>query len=149
MENLMIGIPPKNTTGINGKMKAGHIGLRTTEFEQTIQWYQEKLGFRLLKKWEAGELKLAFLAPANDDHFWIEVLSGGIAGSHQDPTQPIISGFQHLCFDVENVDETLSALRERDVPTSREPFNSPAIGRRCGFINDLHGNAIEFTAEIK
>ena len=148
MENTMIEMPARNSDGINGKIKVGHIGLRTTDYEGSIQWYVEKLGFRLLKKWEVGELKMAYLAPANDDNFWIEILNGGISGSHQDASQPIISGFQHLCIDVENIDETLAALRERDVRVLREPFNVAAIGKRCGFIADLHGNVIELTENI-
>jgi lactoylglutathione lyase len=149
MENTVIEMPEKNAEGINGKMKAGHVGLRTTDYEGTISWYTEKLGFRLLKRWEVGDLKMAYLAPANDDHFWLEVLNGGITGSHHDPSQPVISGFQHLCIDVENVDETLTALRERDVKVLREPFNIPAIGKRCGFIADLFDNVIEFTENIQ
>jgi catechol 2,3-dioxygenase-like lactoylglutathione lyase family enzyme len=148
MNNSTIEMPAKNPQGINGKMKAGHVGLRTPDFEGTIQWYTEKLGFRVLKKHTAGELQLAFLAPANDDNFWIEVLSGGITGTPQDPSQPIVSGFQHLCINVENVDETLATLRERGVNISREPFNVPPIGKRCGFITDLYGNAIELMGTI-
>jgi lactoylglutathione lyase/glyoxylase I family protein len=141
-------MPRKNTEGINGKIKCAHIGLRTTDYEGSIQWYIEKLGFRLLKKWQAGELKMAFLAPANDDNFWVEILNGGISASGQDPSQPIISGYQHLCFDVESVDDAFAAFRERDIKILREPFNVAAIGKRCGFIADLHGNVIELTENI-
>jgi lactoylglutathione lyase len=145
----MITMPEKNTEGINGKMRAAHVALRTTDYEGTITWYAEKLGFRLLKKWAVGELKLAFMAPANDNNFWLEILNGGIIETAQDLSQPIISGFQHLCFDVENVDETLSTLRERGVKVIREPFNVAAIGKRCGFIVDLFGNVIEFAEDIR
>jgi lactoylglutathione lyase len=148
MENTTIEMPEKNTEGINAKMKAGHIGLRTRDYEGTINWYVEKLGFRLLTKWEAGELKMAYLALANDDSFWLEVLCGGIPESGQDSSQPIISGFQHLCIEVENVDETLEAMRSRNVKVLREPFNVEAIGKRCGFIADLYGNVIEFAENI-
>jgi len=124
------------------------MGLRTTDYEASIAWYIEKLGFRLLKKWTAGELKMAFLAPANDDSFWIELLNGGIGETKQDPSQPIISGYQHLCIAVAHVDETLAEMRERGVNVIREPFDVPAIGKRCGFIVDLFGNVIEFAEDI-
>jgi len=148
MENKVIQIPAKNPEGVNGRMKVGHVGLRTTDYDATIKWYMEKLGFRLIKKWEVKDLKMAFLAPANDDDFFIEVLNGGITGSHQDPSQPIISGFQHICIEVGNVDDTLAVLRENDVKVLREPFEVPAIGKRCGFIADLFGNVIELTENI-
>lgn len=148
MENTLIEMPAKNAHGINGTMKAGHVGLRTTDYEGTIRWYTEKLGFRTLKKYAVGELHMAFLAPANDDNFWLEVLSGGATGTAHDSSQPIVSGFQHFCLAVEDVDETLAALRERGVTVSREPFNVPVIGKRCGFITDLYGNVIELMGNI-
>lgn len=141
-------MPEKNSAGINGKIKVGHVGLRTINYEATIQWYIEKLGFRLLKKWVAGELKLAYLAPANDDNFWLEVLSSESVEFNQNDQQQVAVGFQHICFEVECVDETLKALREKDVKVVREPFNVAAIGKRCGFVVDLHGNMIEFAENI-
>jgi lactoylglutathione lyase len=57
-------------------------------------------------------------------------------------------GFQHLCLEVDDVEETLAALREKGVQVVREPFDVSAIGKRCGFITDLHGNVIEFAANI-
>lgn len=148
MINTSIEMPSKNAEGINGKIKCAHIGLRSTDYEGSIQWYTEKLGFRLLKKWQVGELKMAFLAPGNDDNFWVEILNGGVNESGQDSSQPIVSGFQHLCFDVESVDDAFATFRERDIKILRAPFNVAAIGKRCGFIADLHGNVIEFTENI-
>jgi lactoylglutathione lyase len=87
METAGIELLAKVAQGINGKMRGAHVGLRTTDFEGTINWYAETLGFRILKKWMVGELQLAFLAPANDDNFWIEILSGGIANVPPTPTQ--------------------------------------------------------------
>jgi lactoylglutathione lyase len=92
MDNDMIKLPPKDPAGINGKMRVGHVALRTMDYDGTIQWYKEKLGFRLLIEWTVRDLKLAYLAPANDDRFWLEVIAGGITGAHQDPALPIISG---------------------------------------------------------
>ncbi|RZL06450.1 MAG: VOC family protein [Hymenobacter sp.] len=148
MENTPLAQPAKQPQGIAGQLRAAHVGLRTTDYEGTIQWYTSKLGFRVLHKWTMGELKLALLAPANDDNFCLEVLSGGISGSSQDPSQPIISGFQHLCFAVENADEALAALRAQGVAVVQEPFDVPEIGQRCGFMADLHGNVLEFASPI-
>ena len=94
------------------------------------------------------ELQLAFLAPANDDNFWIEVLGGGLSDPQPNATHPISSGFQHLCLEVDDVEETLATLRARSVTVAREPFNVPPIVKRCGFVTDLHGNVIEFAANI-
>lgn len=141
-------MPPKVPQGLNGKMRGAHVGLRTPDFEGTIRWYTDKLGFRVLKKWTVGALQLAFLAPANDDSFWLEVLSEAMTPPQPPPSHPISSGFHHFCLEVDNVDETLAALRKKGVTVSREPFNVPPIGKRCGFITDLQGNVIEFAANL-
>jgi lactoylglutathione lyase len=148
LENTLLKVPAMKLQGITGQIRVAHVGLRTTDYEGTIQWYSEKLGFKVLKKWAMADLKLALLAPANDDNFQLEVLSGGITGTPQDAAQSIISGFQHLCFEVENVDETLAALRAQGVQVVQEPFNVLEIGKRCGFIADLHGNVLEFSGPL-
>ncbi|SDY58028.1 VOC family protein [Hymenobacter psychrophilus] len=138
-------LPPKNPGGINGKMNIGHVGLRVPDYAAAIGWYTQKLGFRVLKEWTVGELQLAFLAPANDDTVWLEVLSDGtLSGAPTAP--PLVLGYHHICLEVENVDQTLADLRERGVATIREPFDVPAIGKRCGFVADLNGNVLEFSA---
>jgi lactoylglutathione lyase len=148
MDNTPHAMPAKNSQGIIGQIKAAHVGLRTTDYEGTIQWYTEKLGFRTLKKWTIGDLQLALLAPANDDNFCLEVLCGGITGIPQDPAKSIVSGFQHLCFEVENADETLAILRAQGIQVIQAPFDVPQISRRCGFIADLHGNVLEFASPM-
>ncbi|RPD48716.1 VOC family protein [Hymenobacter sediminis] len=148
MENTQLPMPAKAPHGINGKMRAAHVGLRTTDYAGTLNWYTEKLGFRIVKEWTVGNLQLAFLALANDDNLWLEVVCEETLDSAPKPPRPITSGFHHLCLEVDNVEETLSALREKEVQVIREPFYVPAIGKRCGFITDLHGNIIEFAENI-
>ena len=148
MNNKVIHNPPLNPEGINGTMKFEHLALRTPDYERTIQWYIDNLGFRLVQKWTSGDLLMAYIAPANDDTFWLEVIQGLDTGSHQDPSLPIVSGFQHFSFTVDSVDETVEALRKRGINISREPFDLPVIAKRIAFITDLHGNAIEFTQNI-
>lgn len=41
MNDTMIELPEKDPRGITGKMKAAHVGLRTPDYEGTIQWYTE------------------------------------------------------------------------------------------------------------
>jgi lactoylglutathione lyase len=148
MEQTGIEMPAKVPQGINGTMRGAHVGLRTPDFESTIEWYTEKLGFRVLKKWTVGTLRLAFLAPANDDSFWLEVLCDGTSNPEPNSAPPVSRGYHHFCLDVDDVDATLAALRERGVTVFREPFDVPPIGKRCGFIADLHGNIIELAANL-
>lgn len=143
-----ITLPTKEPESIFGDMQATHVGIRTADHDGLIRWYMEKLEFRLIRKWNVGDLKLAFLAPANDDNFWIEVISQDTTGVTDHNAQAFISGYHHFCIAVKNVDSTLEELARRGVKTLRAPFDVPAIGKRCGFIADPFGNVIEFTGDI-
>ncbi|UOG77529.1 VOC family protein (plasmid) [Hymenobacter tibetensis] len=141
-------LPEKNIHSPFKDMRMGHIGLWTTDFEGLINWYVENLEFRLIRQVDLGHLQLAFLAPATDDNFWLEILCNTSANETPAPAQPATTGYLHFCLDVDNVDQTLAALHQRGIPTVRGPFDVPPIGKRCGFITDPMGNLIEFAQDI-
>jgi hypothetical protein len=59
---------------------------------------------------------MAYVAPANDDDFWLEIIQGPLVNPPQDPSLPIVSGYHHFSLAVDCVDETISALRDRALP---------------------------------
>lgn len=152
MESVTIKIPAKNTHSVFSNMRGAHVALRVPDYEETKKWYMEKLDFRLLHEWPFGELQLAYLAPANDDNFWIELLAGGNPepqANYADLNESLHpSGYHHICMDVKSVDETLAELSKRGVTVLGEAFNLPAIGKRLGFFSDLWGNVIELAEVI-
>jgi lactoylglutathione lyase/glyoxylase I family protein len=83
----------------------------------------EKLDFRVIHEWPFGDLKLAYLAPATDDNFWIEFLAGGKPTNQPDYSDLNESlhqaGYHHFCINVDSVDETLAELRKREVNNCR------------------------------
>ena len=109
-------------------MRGHHVAVRTPDLETAKRWYVEKLDFRVVAEWDYADEKLAYLAPATDDHFYIEVLGG-------------------VCLSVSSVEATVATLRERGVPLVTEPFVLPAISRRLAFFRDPFGNLIEL-AEV-
>lgn len=58
-------------------MKGHHVAVRVPDFEAAKRWYVEKLDFRVIHEWPYGDLKLAYVGPATDDHFYIELLGDG------------------------------------------------------------------------
>lgn len=127
-------------------IRAGHIAIRTTEYSSLIKWYDEKLDFRIIREWTVGEMQLAFIALPNDNSFLIEIL--GIKETEQIDNFEMKLGYDHLCFNVENLDKTLEELNKRNVSVVRS-FSVPAIGKRVAFIADPFGNKIEICEDIK
>jgi glyoxylase I family protein len=147
----MPAMPAKNAASPFSSIKGSHIALRVPDFEASKRWFMEKLDFRVIHEWPFGDLKLAYLAPANDDAFWIEILAGGTPAARPDHASLDESlneaGYHHFCLNVQSVDETLAELRRRGVAIVGEPFDLEAIGRRLAFFADPWGNLIEL-AEI-
>jgi predicted enzyme related to lactoylglutathione lyase len=54
----------------------------------------------------------------------------------------------HVCMAVEDLDATLSELRERDVHAVGEPMDVAEIGQRIAFITDNCGTIIELTQPV-
>jgi glyoxylase I family protein len=143
--------PPINPNSPFASMAAHHVAIRVPDYQGTKDWYTAKLEFRVLHEWPFGDLELAYLAPAADDNFHLEILGGA------DPTPKIVfddladslivAGYHHFCMNVDSVDETLAELRRRGVTVVGESFDLPAISRRLGFFADLWGNVIEL-AEV-
>lgn len=72
----------------------------------------------------------------------------GVKENEDSDKQEVKSGFDHLCFMVDNLDKTMEALQQRNIEIERT-FPAPAIGKRVAFIIDPFGNKLEFSEELK
>lgn len=149
-----ITMPAQNTASPFASMKGHHVAVRVPDFEAAKRWYVEKLDFRVIREWPYADQRLAYLAPATDDNFFIEILGDG--NPHPVP-KPVyqdlgdslrLAGYHHYCLNVADIDETVAELRKRGVTIVTEPFELPVIKRRLAFLADPWGNLIEL-AELQ
>jgi catechol 2,3-dioxygenase-like lactoylglutathione lyase family enzyme len=144
-----INIPARNEKSPFASMKGHHVAVRVPDFAAAKQWYVEKLDFRVVHEWPYADQRLAYLAPATDDAFFIELLGDGQPGPipkpvYQDLGDSLrLAGFHHFCLSVASIDETVAELRRRGVTIVTEPFELPVIGRWLAFLADPFGNLIE------
>lgn len=136
----------KNTFSKFSDMKAHHVGISTTKYDEILKWYEENLDFRIIRKWTVGEIQLAFIASPTDNDFVIEIVCYG--SDEKLNKEEVKSGYNHLSFHVDNLDRTIEELTKRDIPIERS-MNIPSIGLRIVFISDTFGNTIEFCEDIK
>ena len=141
--------PAHNTTSPFASMKGHHVAVRVPDFEAAKRWYVEKLDFRVIHEWPFGDLQLAYLAPATDDHFYVELLGDGVPKPIPKPVYSDLgdslrlAGYHHYCLNVQNIDATIAEFRRRGVTIVTEPFELPVINRRLAFIADPFGNIIK------
>lgn len=135
-------------------IRGHHVAVRTPDLETAKRFYVDILDFRVVAEWDYADEKLAYLAPATDDHFYIEVLGGGEPAPvdvrpYSDLGDSLkYAGYHHFCLNVDSVEGTVDKLRERGVTIVTEPFELPAIRRKLAFFADPFGNLIELAEVI-
>ncbi len=142
-------LPPRNPASPFASMKGHHVAVRVPDFEAAKRWYVEKLDFRVVHEWPYADQKLAYVAPATDDAFYIELLGDGTPGPVPKPVYADLgdslrlAGYHHFCLNVDDIEATVAELRLRGVTIVTEPFELPVIHRRLAFLADPFGNLIE------
>lgn len=146
--------PPRDPTSALAPLRGHHVAIRVPDYEAEKRWFVEKLDFRVIHEWPYEDQRLAYLAPPNDDGFYVEVLGGGSPGPIARAPYADLSdslrqaGYHHACFEVDDVDGTVAELRRRGVTIVTEPFDLPVIQRRLAFFADPYGNLFEL-AEVR
>jgi glyoxylase I family protein len=124
-----------------------HAAIRVPDYETSKRWFVEQLDWRVVQEWLFGDLQLAYLAPPTDDHFHVEILAGPGAAAQvvYDSVDASLTqnGLNHVCIQVDSVDDSLAELRRRGVTIVGEPFEVEAISSRLAFFADPFGNLFE------
>ncbi|MGD1861956.1 MAG: VOC family protein [Leptolyngbyaceae cyanobacterium] len=133
-------------------MQAEHVMIATSDYEETLAWYQKNLGFRIKHEWTVPEFPNLQLAYLEKNDFIIEVVASPDTPSPNPPEefaarlqQP---GIGHFAFLVDDVDAIVVALEAKGVEMILPPTSFPDSGRRVSFIADNNGYLIEFLAEL-
>lgn len=115
--------------------KVDHIGIAVKNLDETIPYYTETLGLKVLKIEEvasesvrvafidAGNVKLELLEPMSDQsaiHSFIEKKGEGI---------------HHIAFGVEGIEERMKELREKGVRILNEQPKIGAGGAQVAFLH--------------
>lgn len=144
-------MPALNPQSPLAGLKGNHVGIRVPDYKAAIKWYTEKLDFRIIREWDYADEKLAYLAPANNNDFWIEILAEGKLkpkAKFDDLGKSLEeSGYHHVCVHVTNLDKIILELKKRGVTVIGNTFHLEAISRNLAFIQDPWGNMIEL-AEV-
>jgi catechol 2,3-dioxygenase-like lactoylglutathione lyase family enzyme len=150
----VVKFPAKNLASKLASMAGNHVAVRVPDFDQAVRWYVEKLDFRVVHQWPYADQKLAYVAPATDDNFTVELLAGGVPKPIPKPVYTDLgdslrlAGYHHFCLTVANIEAAIEELRKRGVTVVTEPFYLEAINRKLAFISDPFGNLIELAESV-
>ena len=121
-------------------MAYDHGAFRVRNLEQAIRFYTEKLGFKLLFKSQAEEdgERGAFLEYRGARLELLETV-----GVHYEPVRPERPYCPHLCFETDDMDGVLTALKENQIQILDGPNEIPG-SERWVYFADPDWNVLEY-----
>ncbi|HEV7710813.1 MAG TPA: VOC family protein [Asanoa sp.] len=142
----------RNPSSPLASARGHHVAVRVPDYAGAKRWYTEKLDFRVVAEWSWAGLQLAYLAPPDDDDFYVELLGGGNPDPGTYYTNVIDSlerpSYHHFALRVDSVDDTVAELDRRGVTIFGKPFDLKDINSRLALIGDPWGNMIEISERI-
>lgn len=113
-----------------------HIGVKVKDIEASKKFYVDLLGFQIDEENDLGRIKLVFLSNGN---CLIELISADVV--------PELPGqIDHICMEVEGIDELVAELKGKGLAFDGEVSYGPAIrgGIKNIFFKGPDGERIEF-----
>ena len=121
-----------------------HTSIRTSNMEKSIDFYSKFFGMKLSSRREIKETnaEIAFL---QDPQGKGSILELTFYRKQANFTQPNYEDrvFDHLGFEVEDINQTIAIMRKENVVISDEPFKLGPNGPVIAFIEDPDGTLIE------
>ena len=116
-----------------------HIAVICSDKSRALEFYQDKLGFPVIRENYRPERDDWKIDLQLDDSTELELF---IMKGHPERPSPEAYGLRHLAFCVESVDETVAALERKGIPS--EPVREDTFtGEKMTFFHDPDGLPIE------
>jgi glyoxylase I family protein len=114
-----------------------HVAIRVFDFEATIRFYTEVLGFREKTRWGEGDRRGALLDTGDGNY--LEVFAGGREGPKEE------GALLHVAFRCEHVDEVTERVRAAGCEVTVEPKTAQLgdYAIRLSFFKGPDGELIE------
>jgi lactoylglutathione lyase len=121
-----------------------HTSIRTSNIDKSIDFYTRLMGLKLLSRREIPQnnAEIAFLQDPEGKGSRLELTfyrkqKKFIQADYEDRL------FDHIAFEVENMEQIISLMRKEKITITDEPFRLGPAGPLIAFIEDLDGTLIE------
>jgi lactoylglutathione lyase len=120
-----------------------HASIRTSNLERSIDFYTRLLGLKVLSRREIkrNNVEIVFLQDPKGEGCTLELTFY----NQKKFTEPDYEErlFDHLGFEVADINGAIAALRKENVTITDEPFKLESNGPLIAFIEDPGGTLIE------
>ena len=121
-----------------------HTSIRTSNMDRSIDFYTRLMGLKLLNRREIKQnnAEIAFLQDPEGKGARLELTyyrkqKKFIQADYEDRL------FDHIAFEIKDMDKTISKLRSEKVTVTDEPYRLGPTGPLIAFIEDPDGTLIE------
>lgn len=121
-----------------------HVALTVNNLNESVEWYQNKLGCHVVKRYDKGDMRIALLSLGD---FYIELF-------RFDKTKPLpdfckelmsdlgVMGTKHIGLLVDDLDGAIIKLKQQGVRFVTDP-DATFYGGKYVFFKDCNGILIE------
>ncbi len=121
-----------------------HTSIRTSNMDRSVNFYTRFLGLTLVSRREIqqNDAEIAFLRDPQAKGAMLELT---FYRNQKKFSQPDYEDrvFDHLAFEVRDMNQTVEAMRKEKVTITDEPFKLSSTGSLIAFIEDPDGTLIE------
>ncbi len=128
-------------------MRLLHTSIRTSDMDRTVAFYTDVLGMELVRQKAVAERNLTISFLESEGGHQIEVLRVDGQTAFQVPSYKE-RVFDHLAFEVSDLDGVLAACPEWGGQVVEEPFHLPGSTSLYAFIQDPDGITIELIQRV-
>ena len=134
-------------TSTNSKFSGSgfhHIALRARDFEKSLAFYAEGLGFPVAHQWGEGAGRIALLDMGDGNYIELFASAPGQVPEATPGVEPW--PYFHLAIRSTDVDHDIEIVRALGCPITVEPKSVPVNGKtiRVGFFLGPDGEVLEF-----
>lgn len=129
--------------------KPHHVALTVNNIDESIKWYESKLGFSTSFRRDKNGMDLAILEleDVRIELFNFEDQTKPLPKFNKDLMQDLhMVGTKHLCLQVDDLEEAITKLKEKGVEFVTE-IDTAAFGGRYIFFKDCNDILIELYQE--
>ena len=127
--------------------------ISTADYQGTLTWYREKLGFEVVQEWTIPTMPGVEVAYIELNGFRIEVVGTPTELQGKRLPSDVFEalrdrGITHLAFLAPDVDLVAEELKKRGVDIEFPPTDISDADRRVLFVRDNNGIMIEFVTPL-
>ncbi|WP_419888290.1 VOC family protein [Neobacillus niacini] len=125
--------------------KMEHVSIMVRDMDQSIRFYSEIFGFNVRLRGSKSDREMAFLYLESQPDMEIELIH-----EKKEKLKYIETGIvNHLAFTVENIDETIQFLKEKEIIVTSDMVKPTLDGGRMIFFHGPSRELLQLVEKVK